>query len=72
MAVGSKPNEEIVSKTKLEVTQYGNIKVDENYMTSKKGIFAGGDLIGTKSTVAWAARSGRNASEAIKNYLLEK
>lgn len=72
MAVGSKPNEEIVSKTKLEVTQYGNIKVDENYMTSKKGIFAGGDLIGTKSTVAWAARSGRNASEEIKNYLLEE
>ena len=66
MAVGSKPDE------KIEVTQYGNIKVDENYMTSKKGIFAGGDLIGTKSTVAWAARSGRNASEAIKKYLLEE
>ena len=61
MAVGSKPDGEIVSKTKLEVTQYGNIKVDENYMTSKKGIFAGGDLIGTKSTVAW-----------IKKYLLEE
>lgn len=72
MAVGSKPDGKIVSKTKLEVTQYGNIKVDENYMTSKKGIFAGGDLIGTKSTVAWAARSGRNASEAIKKYLLEE
>ena len=72
MAVGSKPDGEIVSKTKLEVTQYGNIKVDENYITSKKGIFAGGDLIGTKSTVAWAARSGRNASEAIKKYLLEE
>lgn len=72
MAVGSKPDGEIVSKTKLEVTQYGNIKVDENYMTSKKGIFAGGDLIGTKSTVAWAARSGRNASETIKKYLLEE
>ena len=72
MAVGSKPDGEIVSKTKLEVTQYGNIKVDENYMTSKKGIFAGGDLIGTKSTVSWAARSGRNASEAIKKYLLEE
>lgn len=70
MAVGSKPDGEIVSKTKLEVTQYGNIKVDENYMTSKKGIFAGGDLIGTKSTVAWAARSGRNASEEIIKYLL--
>ena len=45
-------------------------KVDERYMTSRKGVFAGGDLIGTKATVAWAARSGRNASEEIIKYLL--
>ena len=70
MAVGSKANKEVVSKTGLETTEYGNIKVDEKYMTSKKGVFAGGDLIGTKATVAWAARSGRNASEEIKKYLL--
>ena len=70
MAVGSKANKEVISKTGLETTEYGNIKVDEKYMTSKKGVFAGGDLIGTKATVAWAARSGRNASEEIKKYLL--
>ena len=70
MAVGSKADKELVAKTGLETTEYGNIKVDEKYMTSKKGVFAGGDLIGTKATVAWAARSGRNASEEIAKYLL--
>ena len=70
MAVGSKANKEVVEKTGLETTEYGNIKVDERYMTSRKGVFAGGDLIGTKATVAWAARSGRNASEEIIKYLL--
>lgn len=40
-------------------------------MTSKKGIFAGGDLSGTKATVAWASRSGREASEAIIKFLEE-
>ena len=70
MAVGSKANKEVVEKTGLETTEYGNIKVDERYMTSRKGVFAGGDLIGTKATVAWAARSGRNASEKIEKYLL--
>ena len=72
MAVGSKANKELVAKTGLETTDYGNIKVDERYMTSKDGVFAGGDLIGTKATVAWAARSGRNASEEIIKYLMEK
>lgn len=70
MAVGSRTNKEVVEKTGLETTEYSNIKVNERYMTSKKGIFAGGDLIGTKATVAWAARSGRNASEEITKYLL--
>lgn len=70
MAVGSKANKDVVEKTGLETTPYGNIKVDEKYMTSKKGVFAGGDLIGTKATVAWAARSGRNAAEEIMKYLI--
>ena len=70
MAVGSKANKDVVEKTGLETTKYGNIKVDQKYMTSKEGVFAGGDLIGTKATVAWAARSGRNAAEEIMKYLI--
>lgn len=38
-------------------------------MTSKEGVFAGGDLAGAKGTVAWASRSGRDAGNAIINYL---
>ena len=38
-------------------------------MTTQEGVFAGGDIIGTKATVAWASRAGRNVAEAIDRYL---
>lgn len=69
MAVGSKTEEAIVKSLELELTSRGNIKIDENYMTSRNKVFAGGDLSGTKQTVAWASRSGREAANAIMNYL---
>lgn len=69
MAVGSKVEEELVKSLGLELTPKGNIKIDENYMTSKNKVFAGGDLSGEKSTVAWASRSGRDASIKIMEFL---
>lgn len=69
MAVGSKTDENLVNSLGLELTKWGYIKTDENYMTSKDGIFAAGDLIGTKATIAWAAKSGKDAAEAIEKYL---
>ena len=72
MAVGSKVEEKLVNSLGLEVTKYGNIKIDENGQTSDVQMFAGGDLVGEKSTVAWAARSGRNAAYAINEYLKNK
>ena len=72
MAVGSKVEEKLVNSLGLEITKYGNIKIDENGQTSDAQIFAGGDLVGEKSTVAWAARSGRNAAYAINEYLKDK
>ena len=69
MAVGSKPEEKILSNLGIELNAKGRVKIDENNMTSKKGIFAGGDLVGTKATVAWASRSGRDAGENIIKYL---
>ena len=53
----------------IKLNSKGYIEVDEKYMTSQEGIFAGGDIIGQKATVAWAARAGRNAAEAIDLYL---
>lgn len=69
IAVGSKVEEKIVKTLGLERTKRGTIQINEQYMTSKEGIFAGGDLSGTKATVAWASRSGREASKGIMNFL---
>ena len=41
------------------------IKIDENMQTSINKVFAGGDIVGQKATVAWASRSGRDAAEKI-------
>lgn len=65
MAVGSKPEKKVLESLGLELSEYGYIKVNENYQTSNPKVFAGGDVIGTKATVAWAARAGREAAYAM-------
>lgn len=69
MAIGSKPQKDLLSKLNLELNKYGYIKVNERYQTSDKKIYAGGDLIGQKATVAWAAMAGREAAKNIVDYL---
>lgn len=68
MALGSKP-QNIVNSLGLELDKWQYIKVNENYQTSNPKIFAGGDLAGTKSTVAWAAKTGREAANSIERFL---
>ena len=68
MALGSEP-EEFVKKLGLELNKWGYIQVGENNQTSNPKIFAGGDISGAKGTVAWAARSGRDAAYSIMEYL---
>ena len=64
MALGSEV-QPFVKKLGLETNKWGNIKINENYQTSNSKIYAGGDLAGVKSTVAWAAYSGREAAKNI-------
>ena len=66
MATGSKPENNIIEK--FEKNEYGYIKIDENMQTSIPKVFAGGDIVGQKATVAWAARSGRDAATNILRY----
>lgn len=66
MATGSKPENTIIEK--FEKNEYGYIKIDENMQTSINKVFAGGDIVGQKATVAWAARCGRDAAEKILKY----
>ncbi len=68
MALGSKV-EPYVKELELETNQWGNIEVNEKYQTSNPKIYAGGDLAGVKSTVAWASYSGREAARSIVENL---
>ncbi len=64
MALGSRP-EEFVGDLKLVLNKYGNILVNDKCKTSNPKIYAGGDLAGKIGTVAWAAKSGRDAAISI-------
>ena len=47
----------------------GNVKVDENKMTSVPGIFAGGDMVRGQSLVVWAIAEGRDVARGVDQYL---
>lgn len=72
MAVGSKPEENLLNKLDINLNKWGRIEIDVNNMTSIDGVFSGGDIAGVKSTVAWAAKSGRDAAYSIIKYLNNK
>ena len=63
MAVGSKPEDKVIED--FEKNKWGYVTIDENMRTSIPKVYAGGDIIGEKATIAWAARYGRNAAYSI-------
>jgi glutamate synthase (NADPH/NADH) small chain len=74
IAIGNGSNP-IIQKTtpNLNFNKWGNILVDEATMkTSKKGVFAGGDIVTGGATVILAMGAGRKAAAAINEYLQNK
>lgn len=71
VAIGQGPNPLLTSTTQdLKLTKWGNIVADEETgMTSKKGVFAGGDIVTGAATVILAMGAGKKAAEAIEKYL---
>lgn len=71
VAIGNGSNPIIQQTTPdLKFNKWGNIVVDENTMqTSKKGVFAGGDIVSGGATVILAMGAGRKAAHAIDEYL---
>ena len=54
----------------LQVTKWGTIKTDFDTMqTNLDGVFAAGDIVRGASLVVWAIKDGRDAAQAMKNYL---
>ena len=70
-AIGQGPNPLLTQSTKdLELTKWGNIVADEETCkTSKKGVFAGGDIVTGAATVILAMGAGKKAAVAIDQYL---
>ena len=63
LAIGEKPDTEWLEG--FEKTKWGTIVVDENYMTSIDGIFAGGDAVLGPKTIIEAVATARKAAEGI-------
>ena len=71
VAIGNGANPLIPMTTKgLETNKYGYIVSDlKNCATSKKGIFAGGDIVRGGATVILAMGDGKTAARSINEYL---
>ncbi len=74
MSLGTSPNPLISSTTKgLEINKRKCIVTDEiSAMTSKPGVFAGGDAVTGAATVILAMGAGRTAAKGIDEYLSSK
>jgi NADH-quinone oxidoreductase subunit F len=68
-AISEKPRLEFL-KDAVELTEWGTMKViPENLMTSRRGVFAGGDAVRGPATAIEAIADGKVAAESIDNYL---
>ena len=73
MALGTSPNPLIKSTTEgLATEKWGGIIVDECGLTSREGIYAGGDAVTGAATVILAMGAGKTAAAAIDEYLKNK
>ncbi|MFR9527612.1 MAG: NADPH-dependent glutamate synthase [Rikenellaceae bacterium] len=70
MALGTSPNPLIAATTEgLETNRWGCVVADDSGATSRKGVFAGGDVVTGAATVILAMGAGRTAAKAIDDYL---
>ena len=70
MSIGTSPNPLIKSTTDgLEVNARGGIIVNEDGLTSRTAVYAGGDAVTGAATVISAMGAGKTAASAIDEYL---
>lgn len=69
IAVSQSPKDNIVSSTKgLDIDKYGLIVVDELGHTTKKGVFASGDVVTGAKTVVAAVAHAKVVAEAMDEF----
>ncbi|MDE5884386.1 MAG: NADPH-dependent glutamate synthase [Oscillospiraceae bacterium] len=73
MAIGTSPNPLIRTTTQgLEANQRGCLLVNESMMTTKQGVYAGGDAVTGAATVILAMGAGKSAAKSIHEYIQKK
>ncbi|MBU0709965.1 MAG: NADPH-dependent glutamate synthase [Candidatus Omnitrophica bacterium] len=73
VAIGQNPSPLLPKVTpNLKTNKYGTIWVDDNFMTSLPGVFAGGDITTGADTVISAMGAGKKAARSINKYIEEK
>ena len=73
MSLGTNPNPLIKSTTKgLEVNKKGGIIVNEDGLTSRQAVYAGGDAVTGAATVILAMGAGKLGAKSIDEYLSNK
>ena len=73
MALGTSPNPLLRKVTPdMEYNEKGGIVTDEHGVTSKPGVFAGGDAVTGAATVIKAMGAGKEAAAAIDRYIKSK
>lgn len=74
MSIGTSPNPLIKNTTSgLETNKRGCIIAeDDSGLTTKKGVYAGGDAVTGAATVILAMGAGKNAAAAIDEYIQSK
>lgn len=73
MAIGTSPNPLIRSTTaNLDTQKWGGIVADDNGLTSRAGVYAGGDAVTGAATVILAMGAGKKSAMAIDDYIRNK
>ena len=73
MSIGTSPNPLIKSTTEgLEVNRRGGIVINEDGLTSRHNVYAGGDAVTGAATVISAMGAGKIAAQAIDKAILQK
>lgn len=73
MSIGTSPNPLIRNTTKgLETNRRGCFVADEQGLTSREGVFAGGDAVTGAATVILAMGAGKTAAKAMDEYIKSK
>jgi glutamate synthase (NADPH) small chain len=59
----------LLSQLGVRLTDRGNVWRDDRWMTSEPGVFAAGDMQRGQSLIVWAIADGRQAAQAVDDYL---